>query len=36
MLSAEAKIDAKASPLVSNSTPSPAGPERLYLHWCYS
>jgi hypothetical protein len=36
MLSAAAKVDAKASPLLSNTTPPPAGPKRLYLHWRYS
>jgi hypothetical protein len=36
MLSAAAKIDAKASPLVSNTAPTTAASKRLYLHWCYS
>jgi hypothetical protein len=40
MLSADAKIDAKAN-LPENNTPHPpspstAGPKRLYLHWRYS
>jgi hypothetical protein len=35
MLSAAAKIDAKASPLVSNTAPTTAASKRLYLHWRY-
>jgi hypothetical protein len=36
MLSAAAKIDVNANPLLSNTAPTSAGPKRLYLHWRYS